>query len=168
MHGLHICGWSGTGKSTLIEALISVLPGPACVVKWSHHGLGADRPGSDTDRFGRQGSPSLLATQEGLIVRGSYDPSRLYQAAALLFPSAEWLVVEGNKHSPTPKICLGGLGDASDPVKLWVGPSRPDSSQGDFLPSPLPLDPPQAERVAHYIRDHLKSLTFPIAKPGSW
>jgi len=57
-----VCGYSGAGKTTLIESLIPVLRQEGlsvAVVKHDAHGLSVDSRGKDSDRFYRAGADVL-------------------------------------------------------------------------------------------------------------
>lgn len=139
MRVLHWAGPSNSGKTRLIEALLPLLP-PAHVLKWSHHRLPADRPGSDTERFTAKASSTLLAAQDGLVWRHSpLDRAEIYVWLAESLPEDALLLVEGDKSALQPKIWVGETSPPMDaPVCLMIGPKRPERSV-DWFEASVPL-----------------------------
>jgi molybdopterin-guanine dinucleotide biosynthesis protein B len=110
---LAISGWSGAGKTTLIEALIPRLAGRGLrvgVVKHDAHRLEFDRPGKDTMRLREAGA----ARVEGLDERWWFQVAAAPRGAGRLpLPPAfrldvDILVVEGGKSGTLDKIWLVG------------------------------------------------------------
>jgi len=59
-----IAGYSGTGKTTLIEKILPELKKQGLnigIIKHIHHKLAIDVKGKDTDRFSRAGADFVLA-----------------------------------------------------------------------------------------------------------
>ncbi|MHB8873399.1 MAG: molybdopterin-guanine dinucleotide biosynthesis protein B [Myxococcaceae bacterium] len=100
-------GWSGCGKTTLLERLVPELRArgvEVAVVKHSGHPHPLQPAGSDSERLARAGAkPVAFATPEGLTVTWRGDPGpRLASLGPLL--GAGVLLVEGWKAGPFPKI----------------------------------------------------------------
>ncbi|MBD3895158.1 molybdopterin-guanine dinucleotide biosynthesis protein B [Halomonas sp. ML-15] len=111
---LGIAAWSGTGKTTLLEALLPRLQAHgirAAVVKHAHHAFDIDQPGKDSYRLREAGAtPMLIASRSrtALMINtpGDAEPD-LSQLLAQLAPLAPDLVlVEGFKAWPLPKLEL--------------------------------------------------------------
>lgn len=104
--------YSGTGKTTLLEAVIVQLKAAGvdvAVIKHSHHPIDPDPPGKDSHRFRQAGARRvLLATPDRDILvserRGRGD-GRLDEALALLATEpCDLVLVEGFRHDPIDKI----------------------------------------------------------------
>lgn len=136
---LGIAAWSGTGKTTLLEALLPRLKGRGlhvAVVKHAHHGFDVDQPGKDSHRLRQAGaSPMLVASRARLALMmetPDQDEADLQALLAMVAPQRPDLVlVEGFKDWPLPKLeihrpALGKpLRVAQDP---WVRAVATDAS----------------------------------------
>lgn len=107
---LGICGWSGSGKTTLIEALVRDLRAAGlriAVVKHDAHGVCVDRPGKDSDRFFRAGADVLLQGPDQQFLRiHPREQDDLLPALRALSAHYDFILVEGHKASPIPKLWL--------------------------------------------------------------
>lgn len=121
------CGYSGTGKTTIIEKIIPILARRGLSVaylKHDAHGLQVDTEGKDTDRIFKAGARVIAAgsPDEGFIrTHGGEEfvcpPS---------FAECDIIIVEGYKNAPWEKIWVhshaGGEGKAeADKVIYEVG-----------------------------------------------
>lgn len=103
-------GWSGAGKTTLIEQLIPrfVSGGlDVSLVKHAHHAFDVDRPGKDSYRHREAGATEVLLASDrrwALMheLRGAPEPS-LEELLARLSP-CDLVLVEGYKRSRLPKL----------------------------------------------------------------
>lgn len=103
-------GWSGAGKTTLIEQIIPNLVARGMrvsLVKHAHHSFDIDRPGKDSYRHRDAGCTEVLvtsATRWALMheLRGAEEPS-LGQAIRRL-STCDLVLVEGFKAAPIPKL----------------------------------------------------------------
>ena len=103
-------GWSGSGKTTLIEKLIPEfrLRGlRVSMIKRAHHSFDVDVPGKDSWRHRQAGCQEVLISSENRWalmheLRGAPEMS-LDECIARMSP-CDLLLVEGNKHSPLPKL----------------------------------------------------------------
>lgn len=117
---LGICGYSGAGKTTLVEKLIGELreEGLAvAVVKHDAHGLQVDKPGKDSDRFFQAGATVLARGPEESFLRiPVMSAPDLHTAVQYMLQSHDLVLVEGHKQTALPaKIWLeGGKGPALD------------------------------------------------------
>ncbi len=111
---LGVAAWSGTGKTTLLEAL---LPGlrqrgwPAAVIKHAHHEFDIDTPGKDSHRLREAGAaPMVVASGRRFALMmetpGQQEPDlpALVAQVAALKPAL--ILVEGFKTWPIPKLEL--------------------------------------------------------------
>ena len=99
-----ICGYSGAGKTTLIEELIRRLSERTLrvgVINHDAHGLTVDREGKDTDRFFKAGADVLIRGPAESFVRlhRSAD-APLAQVVNALGCHTDLVLVEGHKTTP--------------------------------------------------------------------
>ncbi len=120
---LAICGYSGSGKTTLIELLLPWLAEQGLrvgVLKHDTHRLTLDPAGKDTARFFAAGAAAVCAhdpTQHFVRVReaGSIPLTDVLVGLPL---DLDFVLVEGHKDSPLPKIVL----EHPEPQPKIVGP----------------------------------------------
>ncbi len=100
--------WSGVGKTTVIEKLVSVLTGRGlrvAVVKHDVHGFEMDQPGKDSWRFYNAGAAAVVLTspdKAALIRRGYSD----LETCLSMIHDADVILVEGFKQAEIPRIGL--------------------------------------------------------------
>ncbi len=106
-----ICGWSGAGKTTLIEQLIPPLRKMGlkiAVVKHDVHGIHVDRPGKDSDRFFQAGADVHLQAPDEEFLRchrtdnSTEGPPHMQS----LVNTHDLVLVEGHKQTSLPKVWL--------------------------------------------------------------
>jgi molybdopterin-guanine dinucleotide biosynthesis protein B len=97
-----LAGFSGAGKTTLIEQLIPLLREQGLrvsVVKHAHHGLELDQPGKDTWRHREAGAYEVVAAspQRMVLMREFERPTELtvHELIRALHPGVDWVLVEG-------------------------------------------------------------------------
>ena len=103
-------GWSGSGKTVLIERLIPLLTGrglEVSLIKRAHHEFVVDVPGKDSDRHRRAGCKEVLLSSSvrwALMheLRGAQEPS--FEEQIRHFSPCDLLIVEGYKFAPIPKL----------------------------------------------------------------
>ncbi len=142
---LGITGWSGAGKTTLIEALLPLLDVQelqVAVLKHAHHGFTVDQPGKDSDRFRQAGAvPVIVASARRFAVMmetpqqaaaDEPDLPLLLDYARLARP--DLILIEGFKNWPLPRlqVCRPG---SSHPGRLPVD----GWTLGIASPEPLPV-----------------------------
>ena len=109
---LGFAAYSGTGKTTLIEALLPELVAAGVrvgMVKHSHHRIEMDKPGKDSYRLRQAGASQLvLATPERSILFQEHadEPELEQQLALLQCDELDLVLVEGYRHRHFPKIEL--------------------------------------------------------------
>ena len=117
-----ICGWSGSGKTSLIERAIPNLTKrglKVAVIKHTDHEIQVDHPGKDSDRLFRSGADVFLrGSQEGLV--RSREAAHFSLAATLnsLPPTYDLVLVEGHKNLPLPKVWLENPARGSAPPEI--------------------------------------------------
>ena len=103
-------GFSGVGKTTLIEQLLPILIGEGVrvsVVKHAHHDFDIDKPGKDSHRHREAGAYEVLITANKRWVlmhelRGEEEPT--LEEQLLRLSPCDLVIVEGFKRSNIPKI----------------------------------------------------------------
>jgi molybdopterin-guanine dinucleotide biosynthesis protein B len=106
---LSIIGWSGAGKTTLVERLVSELRTRGLrvgVVKHSSDQHPLHRAGSDTARFEHEGAALVgFATPAGVQLSVKEEPEKALLPLLERFADAvEVVLVEGWKEGPLPKL----------------------------------------------------------------
>ncbi len=109
---LGFVAWSGTGKTTLLEAVVPLLVAGGIrvgVVKHAHHRFDIDQPGKDSYRIRHAGAARVLvASRErwALMVETPDLPEPdLWRAVEALGSDAlDLVLVEGFKHASYPKV----------------------------------------------------------------
>jgi len=115
-----ICGYSGSGKTQLIEHLIPRFLADGlsvAVIKHDAHGLDVDRAGKDSDRLFRAGATVFVHdSKESYLRQPTADNDGvLARAADFLAQDHDLVIVEGHKQTALP-------------AKLWLrGPSGDDA-----------------------------------------
>ncbi len=150
---LGICGSSGAGKTTLIEALIPRLHSlrlKVAVVKHGAHNVRVDAPGKDSDRFFQTGADVSLFGEECFTRwhgRGNFtsflrDLCNVY----------DLVLVEGHARTDIPKIWL-----------LGQGYTTPPENKGRIL-EVLTRAQTEVDRVAGFLQQWLnqKMLQTPV------
>lgn len=105
-----VIGYSGAGKTTLVEALVARFREAGArvsVIKHAHHGFEIDREGKDSWRHRRAGAfEVLVASAHHLaIVRQNETPVEPSVEALLAeLGPCDWVLVEGFKRAALPKI----------------------------------------------------------------
>jgi molybdopterin-guanine dinucleotide biosynthesis protein B len=105
-----VVGWSGSGKTSLLEHLIGKLAGQGLrinVVKHSHHDVELEPPRKDSARLRMAGAAEVMLASPYRVailreLRGADEPS-LAEHLARLAP-ADLTLVEGYKWERIPKL----------------------------------------------------------------
>ena len=161
-----IAGYSGAGKTTLIEKLLPRLTGRGLrvsVVKHAHHAFDIDQPGKDSFRHRQAGaSEVLLASSQRWVLmnelRGAPEPTLDEYVAH--FSPCDLIIVEGFKHEAIPTLEVYRPANGKPP--LW--PQQPhivavasDQAAPPDLPAGLDwLDINDAPQIVRFVIDHLQ------------
>jgi molybdopterin-guanine dinucleotide biosynthesis adapter protein len=104
-------GYSGAGKTSLVEQLIPALRLRGLrvsVLKHAHHSFDIDHPGKDTWRHREAGAfEVVVASGRRLALMREFEREAelsVHQLIAELHDGVDWVLVEGFKHSDLPKI----------------------------------------------------------------
>src|SRR5436305_1254369 len=105
MKVIGFAGFSGAGKTTLVERLIPALKRHGqrvSVVKHAHHKFDVDHPGKDTYRHREAGAfEVVVASDKRLALMREFErPTALgvHDLIAELDQRVDWVLVEGFKH----------------------------------------------------------------------
>ncbi|WP_027016870.1 molybdopterin-guanine dinucleotide biosynthesis protein B [Comamonas composti] len=111
MKVIGFAGYSGSGKTCLVESLVRLLceqGQSVSVVKHAHHDFDVDQPGKDSWRHRKAGaSEVVLASGRRLVLMREFGEPRdldVHEMIAELDPGVDWVLVEGFKHADLPKI----------------------------------------------------------------
>ncbi len=104
-------GYSGSGKTHLVERLIPALKLRGLrvsVVKHAHHAFDIDHPGKDTWRHREAGAFEVVVASDRrlALMREFEQPARLtvHHLLAELYEGVDWVLVEGFKESNLLKV----------------------------------------------------------------
>jgi molybdopterin-guanine dinucleotide biosynthesis protein B len=121
-----LAGYSGVGKTTLAEKLISALRQRGLrvsVVKHAHHQFDIDHPGKDSWRHREAGAfEVVVASDRRLALMREFEQTTqlsVHQLLAELYEGVDWVLVEGFRHSDLLKLEIwrpAAAGQASRPA----------------------------------------------------
>ncbi|QIK16119.1 molybdopterin-guanine dinucleotide biosynthesis protein B [Leclercia sp. 29361] len=111
---LAIAAWSGTGKTTLLKAIIPALcargvrPG---LIKHTHHNMDIDTPGKDSYELRKAGAAQTIvaSSQRWALMTETPDKEQIdltYLISRMDHSTLDLVLVEGFKHEPVAKILL--------------------------------------------------------------
>ncbi|MCU6676438.1 molybdopterin-guanine dinucleotide biosynthesis protein MobB [Leclercia tamurae] len=111
---LAIAAWSGTGKTTLLKAIIPALcargvrPG---LIKHTHHNMDIDTPGKDSYELRKAGAAQTIvaSSQRWALMTETPDEEEIdlaYLISRMDHSTLDLVLVEGFKHEPVAKILL--------------------------------------------------------------
>lgn len=123
-----IVAWSGTGKTTLLKALIPLLrsrgirPG---LIKHTHHRMDVDTPGKDSYELRKAGAAQTLvaSAQRWALMTETpeeKEPDLAYLISRMDHSTLDLILVEGFKHESIDKILLfrGNAGHDANELTL--------------------------------------------------
>ncbi|MBF5003323.1 molybdopterin-guanine dinucleotide biosynthesis protein B [Diaphorobacter caeni] len=134
MKAIGFAGYSGAGKTTVLEQIIRVLRERGLrvsVVKHAHHDFDVDVPGKDSWRHRKAGAFEVLVVSDRrLALMREFETSRddlsAHGMLAELDHSVDWAIVEGFKRSDLPKIEIWREPAASEKPRVLRYPDDPD------------------------------------------
>ena len=178
MKVIGFAGYSGAGKTTLVEALVALMKQhglKVSVIKHAHHHFDVDREGKDSWRHRKAGAYEvLLASDQRMALMREYDePTELsvHDMLAQLDPSVDWVLIEGFKHGDVPKVEVWRLQqDRLDKGKS-IEPLYPHDAMVLAVATDAAHDLPQAatqvvldlnqpQAVLQWLLDHADSLHY--------
>jgi molybdopterin-guanine dinucleotide biosynthesis protein MobB len=116
---LGICGWSNSGKTTVIEKVLLDLAEQALsvvVVKRDVHGINLDVEGKDSDRFFQAGADVLIQGPKQSFIRSHFQNNgELALSIPELTVHYDFILFEGHKDIPVPKVWLQSPDETGPP-----------------------------------------------------
>jgi len=168
-----LAGWSGSGKTSLLTALLPLLRARGLRVstlKHAHHSFDVDRPGKDSYRHREAGAEEVLVASANRWVlmhehRGQPEPSSRDLIAKM--SPVDLIVIEGFKREAHKKIEIYREDVGKPP--LWpedpniLAVAAPTPLSDCHLPQ-LPLNEP--ERIADFLIDYCAAARAEVAWPS--
>ena len=165
MKVIGFAGFSGSGKTQLVERLIPALKLMGLrvsVAKHAHHEFDIDRPGKDTFRHRAAGAFEVIVASDRrlALMREFEQPARMsvHHLLAELYDGVDWVLVEGFKDSNLPKIEVWRASSGKparypdDDFIVAIATDSPEAMPVPTLRPVLDLNDPDA--VAHWLADN--------------
>ena len=165
MNVVGVSGFSGAGKTTLVEGLVRALRMKGLrvsVIKHARHGFDIDHPGKDSHRHREAGAfEVLVASSRRMALQREFEVEvdlSVHQMLAELYDGVDWVLVEGFKHSDVLKLEVwrpeAGKAPAypDDDFVVGIVTNAPDQLPEATLRPVMDLNDPAA--VAQWLVDH--------------
>jgi len=181
MKAIGFAGFSGAGKTTLVERLIPVLKrqgGRVSVIKHAHHRFDIDHPGKDSFRHREAGAfEVVVASDRRLALMREFEaPVQLdvHQLLAELDPSVDWALVEGFRRCDLPKIEVWRPAAEGEPPRALLYPDdgcivAVATDSPGLLPRPceLPIfDLADADGIAAWLLTNADRFDYKVKQHG--
>ena len=155
-----ISGWSGNGKTTLLERLIPALISKGYTVstlKHAHHKFDIDRPGKDSYRHREAGATEVLissAARWAIMHENRDEEEADLQSLIARMTPVDILLIEGFKKENFPKIEVWRNGVKDEPLYLRDDTVIAVATDATDIETNLPLlDLNDEYKVADFIVD---------------
>ncbi len=115
-----VTGWKDSGKTTLVERLVTEITGRGLTVstlKHAHHGFDADHPGKDSYRHRAAGARQVLVASQArwaLMSELRGAPAPTLEALIARLDPVDLVLVEGWKRDRHPKIEVRRIATGQD------------------------------------------------------
>lgn len=165
MNVLGICGFSGAGKTALVEGLVKAMRAQGLrvsVIKHAHHSFDIDIPGKDSYRHREAGAfEVLVASNRRMALQREFEVEvelSVHQMLGELYPGVDWVFVEGFKHSDLLKLEVWRHETGhpatypDDDFVVGIVTNSPDQIPSPTLRPVMDLNDPAA--VAQWLIDH--------------
>lgn len=122
-----VCGVKNSGKTTLIEKLVSALSSQGlkvAVIKHDGHDFSCDVPGTDSYRMTEAGAYGTAVYSDYRIFVHKIGTGEREKELMQLFPEADLIFLEGLKDSTYPKI---------EVIRAAISQKPVSNPQGRFL-----------------------------------
>lgn len=157
MKVMGFAGFSGSGKTMLVERLIPALKLRGLrvsVVKHAHHKFDIDHPGKDSWRHREAGAFEVVVASDRrlALMREFEQPAQLsaHHLLAELWPGVDWVLIEGFKDSNLPKVEVWRPQSGKparyphDPLIVAIATDAPEALPEETLRPVLDLNDPDA------------------------
>jgi len=171
MHVICFAGFSGSGKTSLVERLIPALKLRGLrvsVVKHAHHNFDIDHPGKDTYRHREAGAfEVVVASDRRLALMREFEQAAqltVHHLIAELYDGVDWVLVEGFKASNLLKMevwrasCGQPARYPGDDFIVAIATDSPDQLPEPTLRPVLDLNDPDA--VAQWLADNQDRFVY--------
>ena len=161
-------GFSGAGKTTLVERLIPVLKlqgQRVSVVKHAHHKFDIDHAGKDTFRHREAGAFEVVVASDRRLAQLS-----VHALIAELDGGVDWVLVEGFKQSDLPKIEIwreAHAGETTRPLRYldddFIVGIATDTPQRLSQATTLPVfDVNDVDAIGQWLLDHASRFEYKV------
>ncbi|WP_045374005.1 bifunctional molybdopterin-guanine dinucleotide biosynthesis adaptor protein MobB/molybdopterin molybdotransferase MoeA [Vibrio campbellii] len=169
---LGFAAYSGTGKTTLLEALLPKLTEAGLrigMLKHAHHNFDVDQPGKDSHRLRKAGASQMLISSRNRFALMTETPESESEFDYLLTrfdeDKLDVVLVEGCKNIAFPKIEL----HREEVGKPWLHPNDENiiaiASDSDELDSELPqMNINDLEAIAQFVIEYVQEAKAPKSK----
>ncbi|EMV9369385.1 bifunctional molybdopterin-guanine dinucleotide biosynthesis adaptor protein MobB/molybdopterin molybdotransferase MoeA [Vibrio alginolyticus] len=169
---LGFAAYSGTGKTTLLEALLPKLTEAGLrigMLKHAHHNFDVDKPGKDSYRLRKAGASQMLIASRNRFALMTETPEAEAEFEYLLTrfdeDKLDVVLVEGCKNIAFPKIEL----HREEVGKPWLYPNDENiiaiASDGGELDSELPqMNINDLEAIAQFVIQYVQQAKAPKNK----
>ncbi|CAE6903124.1 Molybdopterin-guanine dinucleotide biosynthesis protein [Vibrio sp. B1FIG11] len=169
---LGFAAYSGTGKTTLLEALLPKLTEAGLrigMLKHAHHNFDVDQPGKDSHRLRKAGASQMLISSRNRFALMTETPESESEFDYLLTrfdeDKLDVVLVEGCKNIAFPKIEL----HREEVGKPWLHPNDENiiaiASDSDELDSELPqMNINDLEAIAQFVIQYVQEAKAPKSK----
>ena len=162
-------GWSGSGKTTVIEQVIPHLRRrglTVSLIKHAHHAFDIDQPGKDSWRHRKAGCGEVLITSTArwaLMHELRDEPELTLPQALRRLSPCDLVLIEGYKTAAIPKLEIHrpAIGKAllfpEDPLIIGIATDAPQQFPDARLPV---LDLSNAAAISEFVIEHCTTLVF--------
>jgi molybdopterin guanine dinucleotide biosynthesis accessory protein MobB len=159
---LAIAAWSGTGKTTLLKALIPELcarglrPG---LIKHTHHRMDVDTPGKDSYELRKAGAAQTIvaSSQRWALMTETpqqEEPDLSYLVSRMDHNALDLVLVEGFKHEAIAKIVLFREGSGHNRDELVIDEYVIAVASDVPMPLNIPLlDMNNINQIADFVQE---------------